>query len=50
MNIDSKNSGHGIKPNHWVRNTNENELNGEDSVMGFTLELIKKSMANNGYN
>lgn len=50
LNIDSKNSGHGIKPNHWVRNTIEDELNGEDSVMDFTHQLIKKSMANHGYN
>ncbi len=50
MNIDSKNSGHGIQPDHKVRNTIEDELNDKDSVMNFTYELIKKSMANKGYN
>jgi len=50
MNIDSNNNGHGVLPDHWVRNTIEDVLNDEDSVMGFTYELIKKSMVNNGYN
>lgn len=42
MNINAKNNGHGVKPNHWVRNTIEDELKGKDSVMEFTIDLIKK--------
>lgn len=46
MNIDSKNSNHGVKPNYWVRNTIEDELNSIDSAINFTIDLIKKSKIN----
>jgi len=49
MNIDAKNNDHGVQPDHWVRNTIENLLNDKDSVMDFTHELIRKSMANSIY-
>ncbi|MFD0862531.1 S41 family peptidase [Sungkyunkwania multivorans] len=49
MNVRFKNDGHGIKPDHFVQNSIEQELNNEDRVVTFTYEMIKRSMANNGY-
>lgn len=41
MNVDYKNDSHGIKPDYWIRNTIDQELNDYDSVLNFTLEFIK---------
>lgn len=49
MNVDFENDGHGIKPDHFVQNSIEEEINNQDKVINFTNELIKKSMANNTY-
>lgn len=40
--VSYKNEGHGVIPDHWVRNTVEQEINKEDSVLDFTLELINR--------
>ncbi len=37
--VSYKNEGHGVIPNHWVRNTVQQEINKEDSVLKFALEL-----------
>lgn len=46
MNVDFENDGHGVKPDHFIQNSIQEELAGEDAVLEFTYELIKKSMAN----
>lgn len=38
--VSYKNEGHGVIPNHWVRNTVQQEINKEDSVLKFALEMI----------
>ncbi|MFS4449605.1 S41 family peptidase [Maribacter sp. 2307UL18-2] len=38
--VSYKNEGHGVIPNHWVRNTVMQEINNEDAVLEFTLKLI----------
>ncbi len=45
MNVSEINDGHGVVPDYWVKNRIEDKLNKNDSVMNFTLNLIKKSMA-----
>jgi len=35
-----KNDGHGVIPKHWIRNTVQQEVNKQDSVLDFTLDLI----------
>ncbi|MEL7006346.1 MAG: S41 family peptidase, partial [Bacteroidota bacterium] len=48
MNVKIRNEGHGVKPDYWVRNSIEDEMNNKDSVKSFTYELIEKSISNNG--
>ena len=38
--VSYKNEGHGVIPDHWVRNTVQQEIGKEDSVLKFALELI----------
>lgn len=38
--VSYKNEGHGVIPNHRIRNTAEQEINKEDSVLKFAFELI----------
>jgi len=40
MNVKFKNTGHGVKPDHVVRASLEEFLEGKDVVMEFTLDLI----------
>ena len=40
--VSYKNDGHGVIPDHWVRNTVQQEIDKEDSVLDYTLELIKQ--------
>ncbi|WP_271785191.1 S41 family peptidase [Aquimarina algiphila] len=42
MNIKEANNGHGVVPDYPVRNTIQDELDGRDRVMEFTLDLIQK--------
>jgi len=42
MNVDFDNDGYGIQPDHWIRNTIEDELNNTDRALNFTKTLIKK--------
>ena len=44
MNVNPENSSHGVMPDHWVKNTITDELEGKDQVMDFTVDLIKKSL------
>ncbi len=44
MNIDTANDGHGVTPDYWIRNTIKDELEGNDSVMKFSLDLIAKKI------
>lgn len=46
MNVDFKNDGYGIKPDYYMQNSIEDEINNRDAITNFTYELIKKSMAN----
>ena len=47
MNVSFENDGHGIKPDHWIQNSIEEEINNEDAVLDFAFELMRKSEANN---
>ena len=40
--VSYKNEGYGVIPDHWIRNTVEQEINKEDSVLDYTLKLIKR--------
>lgn len=40
MAVDLENTGHGVQPDHFVKNSIEDVLNGRDAVMDFTNELI----------
>ena len=42
VNVDFPNDGFGVKPDYPIKNTIEQEINGEDSVMQWTLDFIKK--------
>ncbi len=42
MAVDLDNDGHGVPPDHVVRNSIEDELKGRDAAMEYTLELIRK--------
>ncbi len=44
MNVNAENDGHGVKPDHRVRNTIEDELEGKDRVMDYAIDLAKRSM------
>ncbi|MDB4293095.1 hypothetical protein N9954_06760, partial [Maribacter sp.] len=41
-NVNFENDGYGAKPDYPVKNTIEQELKGEDSVMKWTLDYISK--------
>lgn len=41
-NVNFENDGHGAKPDYPVKNTIEQEIKGEDGVMQWTLDFIKK--------
>ncbi len=41
--VSFQNTGHGVQPQHWVRNTIAQEIKKEDAVLQYTLALIKKS-------
>ncbi|MEZ4955432.1 MAG: S41 family peptidase [Saprospiraceae bacterium] len=41
MAVDMENTGHGVIPDFEVKNTIWDQINGKDSVMEFTRELIK---------
>lgn len=43
MNVSFPNNGHGVIPDYWVRNTIEDELNNQDSILEYTIDLIEKS-------
>lgn len=40
--VSYENVGHGVIPDHWVRNTVQQEINKEDAVLKFALELINQ--------
>ncbi|MEM8892529.1 MAG: S41 family peptidase, partial [Bacteroidota bacterium] len=42
MNVDFENTGRGVIPDHIIRPTLEDVIEGNDPVMDFTKELIKK--------
>jgi len=42
MNVDFENDGHGVKPDHVVRQSIEDRINKKDTVMEYTLKLIKE--------
>ncbi|MGD1947817.1 MAG: S41 family peptidase [Croceivirga sp.] len=44
LNVEGTNDGHGVIPDFEVRNTVQQELNGEDAVMQFTLNYISKGL------
>ncbi len=46
MKVNFENTGHGVIPEHLVRNSIADELAGKDAVMNFTLELIKNQATN----
>jgi len=39
--VSFENTAHGVVPKYWVRNTIEQEIKEEDSVLDFTLNLIR---------
>ncbi len=41
--VSFENTGHGVQPDHWVRNTVEQEIKKEDAVLHYALDLIKKN-------
>jgi len=41
MNVSVTNDGHGVKPDYWVRNSIQEQVKQVDSVMDFTLRLIR---------
>ena len=43
MNVAFENDGHGIKPDYFIKNSIQEEINNEDRVLNFTYEFIKKS-------
>ncbi len=43
MNVEVENDGHGIKPDYWVRNTIENEVQHTDSVLNFAIRHIQNT-------
>ncbi len=45
MAVDLVNDGHGVRPDHRLRNSIEDELAGRDAVMEYTLELIRKNQS-----
>lgn len=45
MNVEAENDGHGVKPDHWVRNTIKDELEGKDRVMEYAIDLVNGSTA-----
>jgi len=44
-NISIENNGYGLKPDHHIKNSITDELNGHDAVMKFTEQLIQESQA-----
>ncbi|MEL6254485.1 MAG: S41 family peptidase [Bacteroidota bacterium] len=42
MNVDFENTGHGVIPDHIIRPSLQDVIEGNDPVMDFTKELIKK--------
>ncbi len=44
MNVNFENDGHGIRPDHFIQNSIQDEMNSVDGVQNFTHRLIKKSM------
>ena len=44
MNVSIENDGHGITPDHFVRNTIAEEIAGEDSILRFAYQLIDNSI------
>lgn len=43
MNVDFKNDGHGVIPDHIVRRSIQDMIDRKDRVMEYTLDLIKKA-------
>lgn len=41
MNVDFENTGQGVVPEHYIKNSITQELNNEDAVMDWTLEFIR---------
>jgi len=41
-NVNFENDGYGAKPDYPIKNTIEQEIKGEDGVMQWTLDFIKK--------
>lgn len=44
MNVITENDGHGIKPDHWVRDTIKDRLESYDRVKQFTFDLIQQKI------
>ena len=42
MKVNFENTGHGVIPDHAIRNSIQDEIAGKDVVMDFTFDLIKK--------
>ncbi len=41
MNVDFENTGQGVVPEHYIKNSIDQELNNEDTVMDWTLEFVR---------
>jgi len=40
MNVTAKNDGHGVQPDYYIKNSIQEEIQGQDAVLQFTKELI----------
>lgn len=41
MNVDFENDGHGVIPDHIVRRSIQDKIDGRDAIMEYNLNLIK---------